>query len=83
MIFNDTEDGRNSLALALSDDEGQTWKWKRHLEQAPAGTGGFAYPSLIQARDGLLHTTYTFDNGQGKSIKHSALQPEWIANPAE
>lgn len=83
MIFNDTEDGRHSLALALSDDEGQTWKWKRHLEQAPAGTGGFAYPSLIQARDGLLHTTYTFDNGQGKSIKHSALQPEWIANPAE
>ncbi|HWC76122.1 MAG TPA: exo-alpha-sialidase, partial [Blastocatellia bacterium] len=32
LIFNDTERGRHSLAVAISDDEGATWKWKRHLE---------------------------------------------------
>src|SRR5262249_3897548 len=39
LLNNDTERGRNSLAAWLSDDEGATWKWKRHLEidRRPAG----------------------------------------------
>jgi predicted neuraminidase len=77
MVFNDTEDGRHSLALAMSDDEGKTWKWKRNLERAEKGQGGFAYPSMIQARDGRIHITFTH-NLKGKSIKHVALDPDWI-----
>jgi hypothetical protein len=33
LISNDTERGRHSLAVQISDDEGKTWKWKRHLER--------------------------------------------------
>ncbi|MBI5094634.1 MAG: exo-alpha-sialidase [Candidatus Hydrogenedentes bacterium] len=78
MVFNDTEDGRHSLAISMSDDEGQSWKWKRHLELAEKGKGGFAYPSMIQARDRRIHITYTHNISEHKSIKHVALDPEWI-----
>lgn len=78
MIFNDTEDGRHSLALAMSDDEGQTWKWKRNIELAEKKKAGYAYPSLMQAKDGKLHATYTFSE-EKKSIKHLVVEPEWIA----
>jgi predicted neuraminidase len=78
MIFNDTEHGRHSLSLSMSDDEGRTWKWKRHIEKAPRGKAGYAYPSLIQAADGMLHATYTFSERR-KSIKHIVVDPDWIA----
>jgi len=78
MAYNDTEEGRHSLALAMSEDEGATWAWKRHLEQKPGGS--FSYPSIIQARDGLIHVTYSYEptRGQGRSIKHVSLNSEWI-----
>ena len=81
MAYNDTERGRHSLALALSDDEGATWKWQRHLEVAELHQGSYGYPSVIQAEDGLIHVTYTYDTrqeGPHKSIKHVAVNPEWI-----
>ncbi len=31
LVYNDTEDGRHSLAVSLSDDEGRTWRWTRHF----------------------------------------------------
>ena len=33
LAYNDTEAGRHSLAVSLSNDEGRTWKWTRHLER--------------------------------------------------
>ena len=85
MIYNDTEDGRHSLAVALSDDEGATWKWKRHLERSEKGQGSFHYPSLIEASDGLLHATWSHyvpmpDGGkqQGQAIKHAAFEAGWV-----
>ncbi len=86
MIYNDLEKGRHSLAVSLSDDEGATWKWTRHLELDPrgAGAGSFHYPSLIQARDGSLHASYSYflnhlpANADRKSIKHAHFNVEWI-----
>ena len=92
LIYNDTEQGRNSLAVAISDDEGQSWKWKRHLEYEPSGpeAGAFHYPSITQARDGSLHATYSYHlnkkdlplDGEGKparkSIKHAHFNEEWV-----
>ncbi len=86
LIYNDTEKGRHSLAVALSDDEGRSWKWKRHLELDPrgAGAGSFHYPSLFQARDGALHATYSYflnhlPAGQPrKSIKHAHFSVGWV-----
>ncbi|MBL8241328.1 MAG: exo-alpha-sialidase [Bryobacterales bacterium] len=79
IAYNDLEKGRTSLALAMSDDEGQTWKWKRNMDK---GAGSYHYPSLIQAADGSLHLTYsifeTKDGKQAKSIKHAHFNAAWI-----
>jgi predicted neuraminidase len=92
LISNDTERGRNSLAVQISDDEGRTWKWKRHLELDPPGpeAGSYHYPSIIQAKDGTLHASYSYhvpkrnlpkdgdgDSG-GKSIKHAHFNEAWV-----
>jgi predicted neuraminidase len=83
-VYNDTEKGRHSLVAALSDDEGKTWKWKRHLEldKAEQQAGSFHYPSVMQARDGSIHVTYSYfvntPEGQRKSIKHARINAAWI-----
>jgi predicted neuraminidase len=75
MIYNDTEKGRDSLAVSLSDDEGRTWKWTRHLEKQP---GQFHYPSLMQAADGSLHVSYSYFVAEGKAIKHARFNVTWV-----
>jgi len=77
LIHNDTERGRHSLAVSISDDEGKTWKWTRHLEKVEPEHGGYSYPSIMQARDGTLHATYSFSEGK-QSIKHAAFNEEWV-----
>lgn len=92
LIYNDTERGRHSLAVAISDNEGQTWRWRRHLEADQAGpeAGQYHYPSLIQARDGTLHASYSFHlnrrdltldaagKPQRKTIKHAHFNEAWV-----
>ena len=46
LVYNDLERGRHSLALSLSDDEGATWKWTRHIERHEPGEGSYHYPSM-------------------------------------
>jgi predicted neuraminidase len=75
MVFNDIEKGRTSLAVALSDDEGATWKWKRNLDK---GEGQYHYPSVIQAKDGSIHVTYSVFEAPGKAIRHAQFNPEWV-----
>lgn len=62
---------RYPLHLAISDD-GVNWRIVATLEVAPRGAG-YAYPAIIQAADGKVHATYTFDR---KHIKHVVIDPE-------
>jgi predicted neuraminidase len=79
LIYNDTTKGRHSLAVSLSDDEGKSWKWTRHLEADKPGTGSFHYPSIIQGNDGALHATYTWSRPrQGSTIYHARFTEDWI-----
>ena len=80
MVYNDKDsgEGRYSLAAALSDDEGQSWKWKRHVAYDAGKTMSFSYPSVIQTRDGLIHVTYSFRDGERKTIKHAVFNIDWI-----
>jgi len=83
-IYNDTEDGRHQLAVSLSEDEGASYRWTRHLEKRPKGKGSFHYPSIIQSEDGMLHATYSYfipgglEEEEGKSIKYARFNIEWI-----
>ena len=84
MIHNDKEsypgdNGRNTLSLSLSDDEGETWKWTRNLDFAEPRQGQFSYPSLMQSKDGMLHATYTYNKGPiGRTIKHATFNTDWV-----
>ncbi len=90
MICNDLENGRHSLVVSMSDDEGKTWKWQRHLEKDTLGpaAGRYHYPSAIEAADGTIHVTYsifTNDPGAGeerKSIKHARFNLGWVQDNA-
>jgi len=81
-IYNDTERGRHSLAVSISDDEGATWSTTRHLELDETKEGSFHYPSIVQGADGLLHASYSYfvptPEGQRKSIKYATFNKEWI-----
>ncbi len=79
-VYNDLERNRHSLVAALSDEEGATWKWKRHLDGMPSNVvnSQYHYPSVIQAKDGAIHVTYSYFVPEGKSIKHVRLNEEWI-----
>ena len=93
LVSNDTEKGRNSLSVQISDDEGKTWKWRRHLEHDTPGpeAGAYHYPSIIQARDGTLHVTYSFHLSRralprdvdgdpaAKTIKHAHFNEAWVS----
>lgn len=80
MAYNDLESGRYSLCVAVSEDEGASWKWKRHLEGAPDKkiNSQFHYPSVIQSKDGLIHISYSYFSPDGKSIKHAQFDEAWV-----
>ncbi|MEY4489156.1 MAG: hypothetical protein RIQ79_1664 [Verrucomicrobiota bacterium] len=61
---------RYPLAVAVSSD-GIEWTRVVTLETEPCKSG-YAYPAVIQAADGLVHITYTFNREQ---IKHVVLDP--------
>ena len=77
LVYNDVEDGRYSLAIALSDDQGATWKWKKNLENKKGGS--FSYPSVIESKDGKVHITYSYNPGKNlESIKHVLIDEGWV-----
>jgi len=86
LVYNDTEDGRHSLAVSISTDEGRTWPYTRHLER-DTRPGNIAtashYPSIIQGRDGTLHVVYSYHRhdqagGPTKTIKYVRFQEAWV-----
>lgn len=77
LVYNDVESGRSSLAVSVSDDEGKTWKWTRHLEKDGTGGGSYSYPSMIQGADGSIHLTYSHHYKGSKTIKHVSFPLEW------
>jgi predicted neuraminidase len=78
-IGNDIDDGRYQISLYLSDNEGKTWEWKTHLEKVEKGEGSFSYPSMLQASDGLLHITYSYQRKDRlESIKYVVVNPALI-----
>ena len=79
---NDLESGRHSLAISLSKSKGETWEYTRHLEadNRKSNPTRFAYPSIIQGRDGLIHVIYSVhhQDGKGETIKYASFDQDWI-----
>lgn len=68
LIYNHTPTGRTPLNVGISTD-GKMWRPGPVLESVP---GEYSYPAVIQAADGKVHVTYTWNR---KRIKHVVLDP--------
>jgi predicted neuraminidase len=75
---------RHPLTFAISEDEGETWPWMRHIDMSDGFCGernrhlnrGLAYPSIIQTRDGMLHVAYSYR--PRACIKHTCFALDWV-----
>ena len=76
LVYNDTTEGRSSLAVSVSDDEGATWRWTRHLEKHESGQ--YHYPAVIQSRDDRIHIVYSYFVTGGKTMKHVTINEDWV-----
>ncbi|WP_020528905.1 sialidase family protein [Flexithrix dorotheae] len=84
MVYNDSEEHRNNLVAAISDDDGQTWKWKRFLEndlREEEATRSH-YPAVIQGKDGRIHAIYSYHHNdrkdKNKTIKYASFTVDWV-----
>ena len=69
LVYNASATERNVLNLAVSQD-GRQWTPSLVLEE---GTGEFSYPAIIQARDALVHITYSWNR---QRIRHVVIDPK-------
>ncbi|MDR6880948.1 exo-alpha-sialidase [Bacillus sp. 3255] len=87
----DTESNRNTLAVALSDDEGKTWTYRRHLAlDTRSSTGSYHYPAITQGDNGDILISFSrffspLDKdsanqslGSFKNITFARITEDWI-----
>ncbi len=70
---------RYILQLFLSEDDGKSWAPARIIENDPELKGNYAYPALLQARDGRIHLAYTFEY---RAIVHAVFSEAWLKGGA-
>ena len=76
---------RAPMTLAISEDGGRTWPYRRNLE---TGDGycmtnnselqlnrEYSYPSIRQTDDGIIHIAYTFFR---QKIRYVRVREEWV-----
>lgn len=66
---------RYILQLFLSEDDGKSWTPARIVESDPELKGNYAYPALLQTRDGRIHLAYTFEY---QAIVHAVFSESWL-----
>ncbi|MCD6291157.1 MAG: exo-alpha-sialidase [Anaerolineae bacterium] len=70
LACNPTHEGRTPLSLLMSEDNGETWPWRKDIE---TGAGEYSYPSIVQGPDGRVHLVYTY---RRQHIRHLAFSPD-------
>ena len=79
LVFNNAEENRESLSLALSTDFGDTWRIAHRLEgdrnSPPAPVPEYSYPWIMQDLAGDIHVLYTWGRSR---IKHVHFNAAWL-----
>lgn len=73
LAFNDSTSGRGNLKLAISADEGRTWRIVRTLEDEPGAE--FSYPYLAAGHGDQVHLVYTWKR---QAIRHARFNLAWL-----
>lgn len=78
---------RGVLSIALSEDEGKTWPFRRTIElDTRDGTdGNYHYPAVTSDEDNNIYITYSIDYGTGdgslawlNNIRFLKVDEDWI-----
>jgi predicted neuraminidase len=72
LAYNPSTNWRSPLNIALSED-GRAW---RDVLSLAGGVGEYSYPAVIQAGDGLVHISYTWNLSR---IRHVVIDPARLA----
>lgn len=75
---------RCPICLAISEDGGLTWPYRRIVEPGDGFTGirndcnnrRYEYPVLMQGRDGMIHAAWSW--GDRRCIKYARMDEAWI-----
>lgn len=75
---------RVPVTIAISEDHGITWPYKRHVETGDNYCGElnqkfnrrYEYPCLIQTKDSMIHTVYAY--GNRTHIKYVSFSENWV-----
>lgn len=75
---------RCPVVVAISDDEGVTWPYRRVIEMGEGFTGEansqynkrYEYPVMMQTKDGKIHVAYSWANRY--CIKYVCIDEDWI-----
>jgi predicted neuraminidase len=70
LVYNHLTKGRGAIHVAVSGDDGETWGSPVVLED---GQTELSYPAVIQAMDGAVHITYTWNRTR---IRHLILDAD-------
>lgn len=80
LAFNNDEEEREDMSLALSYDKGNNWQVVSAVEEnrleIPDKNQQFSYPWLLQTKNGTIHLLYTWHKSH---IKHHAFNTAWLA----
>ncbi|WP_187273950.1 exo-alpha-sialidase [Paenibacillus sp. N3.4] len=71
----DTESNRNTLAVAISDNEGKTRKYRRHLVvDTRANVGSYHYPAISEAKNGDILVSFSrFYSADDKNASNQSM----------
>ena len=76
---NSKYDGTYERFNKIIEREGSSWKWRRVIEDVGKGNGAVTYPTVIQAKNGLLCCTYQYKTkDRMESIKYLRFDEAWI-----
>ena len=77
-------DQRCPVTIAISEDGGHTWPWRRVIEPGEGFTGPwndinnrrYEYPVIMQGQDGTIHAAWSW--GSRRQVKYAAVTEAWI-----
>ena len=75
---------RCPVTIAISEDEGVTWPWRRIVEPGEGFVGPwndvnnrrYEYPVIMQDGEGMLHCAYSW--GTRKQVKYVEVTEAWV-----
>jgi sialidase-1 len=78
LVWNNTTGPRRSpLTVAVSNDEGRTWKHQKNLETDEKY--GYAYPSVTFVKDLVLITYFVYDENTSRApLKLKIVSKDWL-----